>query len=132
MTTKDSDSVCMNYHQVVGKVHTFPVAQFSLESRVQGVADVQTEEEETPYVPVVERTERPTGTVPGFVGVFMSQGMGCYMIFCSTLWYCTFLDVGCLEASLLKPVSHLKLSFDTKTLCFLMGRCSPARLCIDN
>ena len=103
---------------------------------MQGVADVQTEEEETPYVPVVERTERPTGTVPGFFvkGVFnVSQGMGCYMIFCSTRWCCTFLDVGCLEAaSLLKPVSHWKLSFDTKTLCFLMGRCPRARVCIDN
>ena len=66
MTSKDSDSVCMNYHQAVGKVNTFLAAQFSLESRVQGVANVQTEEEEAPYVPVVERTERPTGTVPGF------------------------------------------------------------------
>ena len=48
------------------------------------------------------------------------------MILCSTVWYCTFLDVGCLEAaSLLTPVCHWKLSFDTKRLCFLMGRCSP-------
>lgn len=66
MTSKDSDSVCMSYHQVVGKVNAFPAAHFPLESHVQGVADVQTEEEETPYVAVVERTERPTGTVPGF------------------------------------------------------------------
>ena len=69
-----------------------------------------------------ERSDRP-GQCQVSEGSFnVSQSMG--MILCSM--YSTFLDVGCLEAaSLLTPVCHWKLSFDTKRLCFLMGRCSP-------